>query len=56
MVGIRLADAVERESVKEAAKIREAQQDTFIGAGKKIMQTLRVCEEASLMMFARRAG
>ena len=29
-LGIRLADAVERESTKEAAKIRQAQQDIFI--------------------------
>jgi hypothetical protein len=55
-LGLKLANAVERKSVKEAEKIRKMQQDVFTGVGKKIMRTLHTYEQSDLDDLRRESG
>jgi len=54
-LGLKVANAVERTSSKDAEKIRDKQMDSHVGIGKKITEILRIYERSDLEDVRRRS-
>jgi hypothetical protein len=55
-LGLKLAKAVERHSLKDAEKIRKTQQNVFEGVGKKITKTVQAYERIDLEDLRKQSG